>query len=120
MVFGVMFVFYGAPKLFGGIQVWGQLGQAMGSIGISFAPAFWGFMASISMFFGGICLFLGLFFRPACMLLAFTMFVAASMHFKKGDGLSVAAHAIEDGAVFLGLIFVGPGKYSLDVFLWGR
>lgn len=120
IIFGVMFILYGAPKLFGGPQGWSQLGGAMGSIGISFLPAFWGFMAAFSMFFGGICVTLGLFFRIACMLLAFTMFVASAMHLKKGDGLFGAAHAIEDGAVFLGLIFVGPGKYSLDVLLWGR
>ncbi|HAJ56164.1 MAG TPA: DoxX family protein [Candidatus Omnitrophica bacterium] len=119
-VFGSMFVYYGFPKLFAGAQGWGQLGAAMGSIGISFAPVFWGFMAAFSMFFGGICLAFGLFFRPACMLLAFTMFVASAMHLKNGEGFLGAGHAIEDGAVFFGLIFIGPGRFSLDVILWGR
>jgi putative oxidoreductase len=117
VVFGCMFIYYGAPKLFAGPQMWAQLGQAMGSLHINFAPQFWGFMAAFSMFFGGICLILGMFSRIACLFLFITMVVAVSMHFHKGDGLMVASHAIEDGVVFLSLIFIGPGKYSLDAWL---
>ncbi len=120
IIFGSMFLYYGYPKLFGGVAMWGQIGQAMGSVGVSIAPVFWGFMASISMFLGGICVLLGLFIRPACMFLAFTMFVATTMHFRKGDGLSGASHALEVCSVFLGLVFIGPGKYSIDALLWGK
>ena len=120
IIVGGMFLYYGAPLLFGGVEKWSQIGQAMGSIGINFWPAFWGFMAGFCEFFGAICLIFGLFFRLMCVFLAFTMFVAVSMHLKKGDGLMAAGHAIEDGALFLGLIFLGAGKYSLDALLWGR
>lgn len=120
LIVGCMFLYYGTPMLFGGAQKWAQVGGAMSSIGISFWPNLWGFFAALSEFLGGICLILGLFYRPACMFLAFTMFVAVSMHLKKGDGFFGAGHAIEDCALFFGLIFVGPGKYSLDVLLWGR
>ncbi len=120
VIVGVMFIYYGAPMLFGGPQKWAQVGSAMGSIGINFWPVFWGLMAALVEFFGGICIIAGLFFRLVCILLAFTMFVAFSMHLKKGDGLFGSGHAIEDFALFFGLIFVGPGRYSLDVFLWGR
>ena len=111
---GCMFLFHGAPKMFGGPEKWEGLGMAMSSVGIRFMPAFWGFMASFAEFFGGICLILGLFFRPACILLTITMAIAASMHLGKGDGLRGASHAIEDGIVFLSLILIGPGTYSLD------
>ena len=117
VVIGCMFVHYGTPLLFGGHEKWVQLGQSMGNFHIHFWPAFWGFMAAFSEFFGGICLILGLFFRPMCILLTITMVVAAKLHFAKGEGLMVAAHAIEDGVVFFGLIFIGPGKYSLDAWL---
>ncbi len=83
--FGIMFMFHGAPKLFGGPERWGKLGAAMGNFGIDFLPAFWGFMASFSEFFGGILLILGLFFRPACILLTLTMIVAAGFHIGRGD-----------------------------------
>jgi putative oxidoreductase len=32
----------------------------------------------------------------------------------EGQGIGGAAEAIEDAIVFAGLIFVGPGKYSVD------
>lgn len=109
-----MFLYHGAPKIFGGPEKWEKVGTAMTSVGIDFFPAFWGFMAAFSEFFGGICVILGLFFRPACILLTITMAIAASMHLSKGDGLTVASHAIEDGILFLALILIGPGKYALD------
>ncbi len=117
---GLMFVFHGAPKLFGGAEKWGQIGMAMASLGIGFMPAFWGFMAAISEFFGGICLILGIVFRPACILLTITMLVAAMSHLGRGEGLSGASHAIEAGIVFLSLILIGAGKYSLDEKLQGN
>ena len=117
---GLMFVFHGAPKLFGGAEKWGQIGMAMSSLGIGFMPAFWGFMAAISEFFGGICLILGIVFRPACILLTITMLVAAMSHLGRGEGLSGASHAIEAGIVFLSLILIGAGKYSLDEKLQGN
>ena len=40
--------------------------------------------------------------------------VAAISHLSRGDGLSGASHAIELGIVFLSLILIGAGKYSLD------
>jgi putative oxidoreductase len=109
-----MFLIHGGPKLFGGPEKWGKIGMAMASLGIGFMPTFWGFMAAISEFFGGICLILGLFFRPACILLTLTMIVAALSHFGRGEGLGGASHAIEVGIVFLSFILIGAGKYSLD------
>ena len=111
---GLMFILHGAPKLFGGAEKWTQIGMAMASLGIGFMPAFWGFMAAISEFFGSVCIILGIVFRPACILLTTTMLVAAVSHLSRGDGLSGASHAIELGIVFLSLILIGAGKYSVD------
>lgn len=114
---GGMFIFHGAPKMFGGPEGWERIGASMAIVGIKFLPVFWGFMASFSEFIGGICIILGLFFRPVCILLTITMTIAASGHLSRGEGLRRAAHAIENGIVFLSLIFIGPGKYSLDEWL---
>ncbi|MEK6693679.1 MAG: DoxX family protein [Nitrospirota bacterium] len=111
---GIMFLYHGAPKLIGGPEKWEKLGMAMNYVGIPVFPVFWGFMAAFSEFFGGIFIILGLFFRPACILLLITMSVASIMHLGKGDGLGVASHAIEAGVLFLSLILIGPGKYSID------
>ncbi|KLT64693.1 DoxX family protein [Pedobacter sp. BMA] len=111
---GVMFIIHGFPKLAGGPHGWTGLGGSMKVVGINFLPVFWGFMAAATETFGGFLLIVGLFFRPACILLVFTMIVAALVHFGKGDGLQGASHAIESGILFLSLIFIGPGKYSVD------
>ena len=111
---GVMMIMHGLPKLQGGPELWGGVGKAMGNIGINFMPAFWGFMAAATETIGGLFLLLGLFFRPSALLLAFTMVGAGLMHLSQGDGGSGASHAIELFFVFLGLVFVGPGKRSVD------
>ncbi|RYG12775.1 MAG: DoxX family protein [Chitinophagaceae bacterium] len=111
---GIMFIIHGFPKLAGGIDGWTKLGGSMKVIGIDFLPVFWGFMAAATETFGGFLLIVGLFFRPALILLIITMIIAALTHFAKGDGLQGAGHAIELGIVFFGLIFIGPGKYSVD------
>jgi len=111
---GVMFIIHGFPKLAGGPNGWTGLGGSMKVIGIDLLPIFWGFMAAATETFGGFLLIVGLFFRPALILLIFTMIIAALVHFGKGDGLGGASHAIELGIVFFGLIFIGPGKYSVD------
>ncbi len=111
---GAMMMVHGFPKIMGGPDKWIALGGTMKVIGIDFLPIVWGFMAAITEGLGGFLLLLGLFFRPVNMLLAFTMFIAALMHLKKGDGILVASHAVELAVLFVALIFIGPGKYSVD------
>ncbi|MNK19611.1 hypothetical protein D3C87_378330 [compost metagenome] len=111
---GAMMMVHGLPKIIGGIDMWTGLGSSMKVIGINFLPTFWGLMAALAEGMGGFLLVLGLFFRPVNMLLAFTMLIAALVHFGKGEGVMGASHAIEVGIVFFSLIFIGPGKYSVD------
>jgi putative oxidoreductase len=114
---GAMFIYHGTPKIIGGPDQWIKLGGAIKSLGIPqlamIPPVFWGLMSAIAEFGGGIMLISGFMFRPACMMLTVNMFVATMMHFKGGDGLQVASHAIEDGIVFFSLILIGPGKYTV-------
>ena len=111
---GVMFIIHGKPLLVGGPEKWTQLGMVMQNVGIKFFPLGFGVAAALSQFVGGIALLLGFFTRPACAFLAMTMAIAVTFHFSQGDSLQVASHAIEDLIVFIGLILIGPGKYSLD------
>jgi putative oxidoreductase len=111
---GIMFMFHGYPKLLGGPNQWTAVGGATKHIGVDFFPVGWGLLAALTETFGGFLIVLGLAFRPAALLLSITMAVAATMHLKTGDGLGGASHAIEAAVVFLGLILVGPGKYSVD------
>jgi putative oxidoreductase len=117
---GAMFIMHGFPKLAGGPPMWGKLGLAMGTFGIHFAPTFWGFMAASAEFFGGLLIACGLFFRISSGLLCTTMIVAMNKHLFGGDGIKGASHAIEAGILFLSLILIGPGKYSLDSYIAGK
>jgi putative oxidoreductase len=110
---GLMFMVFGWGKITGGPEKWEQLGQAMGSLGITFAPTFWGFMAAFTEFFGGLALFLGVFVRPFAALLCFTMVVAATMLIRSGATLVKYSHAVDMAIVFLAVVFIGGGKYAL-------
>ena len=118
---GAGFVFvHGEGKMFGGPELWTKLGRAMSNYGISFYPAFWGFMAGFTEFFGGILLILGLFTRPAAGLMAFTMLTAAIVHLSRLDPWNKVITPIEMLGIFLCLLFVGAGKYSLDKLVFKK
>ncbi|HET6528967.1 MAG TPA: DoxX family protein [Balneolaceae bacterium] len=111
---GIMLVLHGYPKVFGGPETWTEVGSAMHYLGIDAAPMFFGFMAGVTEFFGGIFLLLGLFFTPAVILLFIVMIVATIQSIGIGEGFAFFSHSIEMGIVFLSLLLIGPGKYSLD------
>ena len=112
-----MAAFHGWGKI-SNPERWAAIGGNMELVGISFLPAFWGFMAGFAEFFGSILVILGVFFRPATTLLALTMLLAMLRHLSlpaddPGSGLSGASHAMEFCAIYIALWFTGPGKYSL-------
>lgn len=111
---GLAMTLHGYPKLIGGPHKWAGIGMAAGTMGIHFLPVFWGFMAAISEFFGGIMIILGLAFRWACIFIGMVLAVALAGHIKGGDGFSEYSHAAELLVVFAGLLIIGPGRYSVD------
>ena len=111
---GIMFMVHGFAKISGGPSHWVKLGQTMANTAIYFYPEFWGFLASFAEFFGGFLLLSGLFFRPVMLMLCIHITIACLKHYKSGDTIEAASHAIEMWFVFLCLLFIGPGKYSLD------
>ena len=48
------------------------------------------------------------------------MMIAVIMHVKSGDGFMDFSHALESGIVFFSLLFIGPGRYSVDAVLSSR
>ena len=105
---------HGWPKLAGGVGKWRDIGEAMGHLGIHFWPIVWGFLATLAESLGAFLFAIGLFFRPACLALSFTMLVAAITSASGKATVRDAAHAIEVGVVFFSMMFIGPGKYSVD------
>jgi putative oxidoreductase len=113
---GICFMAHGWPKI-SNPAMWEGLGGAIGALGFTPPSALakaMGFMAALSEFGGGICLILGFLFRPACILMAGTMTVAFMMHLKKGDGFNQYSHALESLILFVSLVFIGPGKISIE------
>ncbi len=118
---GFGFIWYhGWAKLAGGPERWAALGGAMSSVGLGFLPfpEFWGFMAAFAESAAALLFAAGLFFRPAAFLLAFTMVVATFNHWVTGQG--TAAHSFKNFFFFVGVLAVGPGRYSLDHVLARR
>ena len=95
----------------------GKSGSATAVVGIHIWPMIWGLLAALIEAVGGFLLIIGLAFRPVCLLLMVELIIAAlfMLHQKAPDGgLMAASHAIEDAIMFAGLLFVGPGKHSID------
>jgi putative oxidoreductase len=111
---GLAFVVHGSGKMFGGPDGWTQLGGSMAAFGITFAPMAWGFLASFAEFAGGILLILGFLFRPAAILLLATMTVATFTLYTGGHDYNSYSHPLKMAVVFLGALFVGPGRLSID------
>lgn len=114
---GGMFMWHGYPKIAGGVEKWAALGKTMEVFGITFAPAFWGFMSGFAEFFGGFFFAIGFLYRPMCLLLVSNMLVAFSTQMLSDKGLAKASQSLEDGFSFFAAFFVGPGRYSVDEYL---
>jgi len=80
-------------------------------------------MAMLSELTGGTLLALGLFARPACALLFFTMLVAGRLG-HRGAGYLItndppgAEYTINLAVLCVALFLTGPGAYSLDAILF--
>jgi putative oxidoreductase len=70
-------------------------------------------MAAVAEAGGGLCLALGILFRPALALLLSTMVVAVAFHLDRGDGFGKASHAIEAAILFGSLLWIGPGRHRV-------
>jgi putative oxidoreductase len=111
---GLAYIVHGAPKMLGGPAMWAKVGGAMGGLGVTFMPALWGFLASFAEFGGGVLLILGFLFRPAAVLLFCTMAVATITLYQGGQEFGAYSHPLKMAFVFFGLIFIGPGRFSID------
>lgn len=139
-IFGAIFIVHGYPKLFGGpgrpvapvagrylgrnfveqVEHGGPSGVAGGfrSIGLPF-PTLLAWVAGLTEFGGGLLLLLGLFTRPAALLLAIQMAVAIKqVHWRNGllgpGGFDMPLALL---AGLIGLLGVSPGELSLERLL---
>ena len=120
---GVCFVVHGLGKL--GLVGTGNMQgfvDWLESLGVPMAPI-QARMAMASEITGGSLLALGLFARPACLLLMFTMIVAGRLG-HKGAGYLItnnppgAEYTINLAVICFVLFLTGPGVHSLDFMLF--
>lgn len=107
-------VLHGWSKITGGPAMWQNVGETMSLLGIGFGWTFWGFMAAFSEFVCGLLVAVGFLTRLASFFLVSTMSVAAFSHIVGEDSPEMA---FIYGLVFLALLVVGPGDYSVDEYL---
>lgn len=109
LVGGAAFMLHGWPKI---QNAFTWMGPDAGIPGIFQA------LAAFSEFFGGLAWILGLLTPLASMGLLSTMAVAVFFHASKGDPFVGRGASYELALVYLAislvLMFVGPGKFSLD------
>jgi putative oxidoreductase len=111
---GLMMVLHGFPKLAGGLPAWEKLGHAMTHLGIDFFPVFWGLSCALVETLGGAFLILGFCFRPVTILLVLNFLVATVLIYKTSGEFLQWSRPLEMLILFLGLTFIGAGKYSVD------
>jgi putative oxidoreductase len=110
---GVLFILYTAPWLMGGPSAWAHFGAGARNWGIHSHFQIWGFVAALLGCMGGVLVILGLFFRPGVLLLLI-LAIGHAIGVKHGTGFRNALPSIEMCFVLASILFVGPGKYSVD------
>ncbi len=110
---GLLFILYAAPTLIAGPKAWAHFGVGAGHFGLHSHFQIWGFVGSLLGCLGGVLMIFGLFFRIG-VLLVLLLAIGHAIAVFKGTGFRVALPSIEMCFVLAGILFIGPGKYSVD------
>jgi len=110
---GILFILYTAPALIGGPSAWAHFGAGARNWGIHSHFQLWGCLVALLGCIGGVLVIFGLFFRPAVLVLL-VLAIGHAIGVKHGSGFRTALPSIEMCFVLAGILFVGPGKYSVD------
>ncbi len=110
IVAGLALVTHGASKIAN------PFGAAEMVEGLGFYPgAFWSLLLSLTEFFGGILIALGLLTRPASIAATFVLLVTVYFHWiVMGQGYSGAEKSILWAAIFFFFAIRGGNRYSVD------
>jgi putative oxidoreductase len=113
---GLVFVYHGYPKLFGGTERFVESFQAIG------LPAYFVYVAGVVECFGGLAIALGL-LTPVIGIVLLLEMAVAMWKYNFNEGI----HAVREyelplvlGLASLTLAVGGPGKFSLDQLIFGR
>ena len=104
------------PKLFAGAHSWKNIGTTLSFINPGLPPMMFGFAILLLETLGAVSFVFGYFFRAACALL-FVLFGAYFFNYFKVGFNTLMLWSLGLAVVFLGLIYIGPGRYSIAVKL---
>jgi putative oxidoreductase len=111
---GLIFIILIAPVLWKGQGSWEHFGSAMRHLDFHAHYKFWGFLGALLGCAGGVLMILGLFFRIGVLFaLAVALVHLTAVWGTQGDFHS-RIPALEMSILLLSLLFIGPGKYSVD------
>ena len=100
--------------LMAGAARWTRFGADVRYLGLHSHFQLWGFLGALAGCLGGILIIFGLFFRIGILLVLTITIVHAIAISKGAAGFHAALAATETAIVFGSLIFIGPGKFSVD------
>ncbi len=107
---GVLFIILLGPVLLGGHAAWAHNGEAIRHLGLHAHYQFWGFLGALLGCIGGALMIFGLFFRLGVL---FVLLITL-IHLLGINNYRANLDAVLLFMILLGILFVGPGKYSVD------
>ena len=107
---------HSVPALIGGDTAWQSVGRTINFINIGVPQTLLGFIFLLLAALGGVSMLFGYFFRIACIVLSVLFGLYFFNYFSIGYK-TLMLWSAGLAAVFLGLIFVGPGRYAIAVKL---
>ena len=99
------------PKLIGGSHSWQGVGTMLAFINVGVPPTVLGLAILLIEALGAVSLLFGYFFRIACVVLCILFGLYFFNYFSIGYK-TLMLWSIGIAAVFLGLFFIGPGRYA--------
>ncbi len=110
---GLLFILFTAPVLIDGPKAWAHFGGGADHFGLHSHFQIWGFLGALLGCLGGVLMIFGLFFRLG-VLFVLVLALGHAIGSYGESGFRAALPAIELCFVLAGLLFVGPGAYSVD------
>ncbi len=111
----IFLVTYGIRTFMDGTMALKKLGEAAMLLRFPFSPAFWGAIVAFSFIWAGIFILLGFYFRLSVFIVFITQLVAVLPNFSWYAFVTPPfSPSLILLTVSLSLIFIGPGKYSIN------
>jgi putative oxidoreductase len=111
--FGILAILICGPVLLAGEHSWTHFGSAMRVFNFHAHLDWWGFLGALAGCIGGILMVIGFAFRLGIILTLLVALVNA-IAYHHDHGLRNSVVPIEACVILICLVFLGPGRYSVD------